>query len=360
MRRTRIARGVLAATALSGLIAVTCLSMPATAITQGKSYLTLKAGFTQELISSGPISNVTGAAFAPDHDVWFTDCGGGHIYRIDLQTPAAPVHGSNLFTVGPAVAIPDGNGCGLVNHPNGSLYTNASAGVVRLNANTGAEIGTAYGPAGNELGIATDPVTKNLVYVGSDGSIHWVSPDFTSNGVFSAGPYNDVDGIYFDPTGTYLFMSERSDDHVVIVKRNGSVLQSVPVGAPLDGMAFHAENPQFVLTMNTDGTVSQLSFPGNDYSKTPTITQFASGGFYGDIANVGPDGCLYASQYGGTRYQDGTTSSLGSIVRICGGFAAPIGVATTTTTAAPTTTEATTTTTAGAPAPVSVAPAFTG
>ena len=43
------------------------------------------------------------------------------------------------------MAIPDGNGCGIVNHPKMPMYTNASAGVVRLNADTGAEIGSAYG-----------------------------------------------------------------------------------------------------------------------------------------------------------------------------------------------------------------------
>ena len=359
MMRAKFTRRLAAVAMLGSLLAVTFLAFPANAITESQSFLTLAPGYTQELISSGP-GTVTGAAFAPNGDVWFTDCGGGHIFRVSLGTPAPPVHGSNLSTVGPAVAIPDGNGCGLVNHPNGSMYTNASAGVVRLNADTGAEIGTAYGPAGNELGIAVDPVTNNVVYVAGDGSIRWVSPDFTSSGTFSAGPYSNVDGIYFDPSGAHLFMSERSDNHVVILDRTGAIVNSVAVGAPLDGMAFHAENPQFLLTMNTNGTTSQLSFPGNDYTQTPTITQFASGGFYGDIANVGPDGCLYASQLDGTRYQDGTTSGVGSIVRICGGFAAPVGVATTTTTttAAPTTTAPTTT--AAAALAVAATPAFTG
>src|SRR5205823_3897411 len=45
-----------------------------------------------------------------------------------------------------------------------------------------------------------------------------------------------------------------------------------------------------------------------------------SGAFRGDLAQVGPDRCLYLSQ-DRTRYADATVSTEDSIVKICGGFA---------------------------------------
>ena len=174
---------IMIAAAAVGLIATLAVPMSATAsIANTKSFAFLEAPFTQELLATGS-GAVTGAAFAPDGDVWYTNCGGGSIFRVDLQTPAPPQGGSELFTVGPAVAAPIG--CGIVNHPNGTMYSNASGGVTRFNTDTGAQIGVAFGPAGNQLGITVDPITSNLVYVGSDGAIHFVDPNFTTSGVYS-------------------------------------------------------------------------------------------------------------------------------------------------------------------------------
>ena len=287
------------------------------------SYTSLEAGFTQELLAVNPDGGtVAGAAFAADGDPWFTNCDSGSIYRIDLQG-TAPAQGTSPLH--PTTRVDSDAGCGLVNHPNGSMYSNGGVGVVRLDRETGAQIGNPGGVGGNVLGIATDPLTGNLVYVASDQSIHTVTPDLQTDAVYSAGPYSNVDGIYFEPTGTYLFMAERSGNRMIIVKRDGTVQQDVPIGAPLDGIAFKAVAPKFVLTNNTNGTMSKIAFPNDDFTAAPTITEFASGGFYGDITNVGPDGCLYNSQYSGTRFADDSTSGAGSLIRICGGFAPPPG-----------------------------------
>ena len=93
-----------------------------------------------------------------------------------------------------------------------------------------------------------------------------------------------------------------------------------------DGIAFHAVAPQFVVTNNTDGTMTRFDFPGNDFTQPPVQSVFASGGFRGDLSQVGADGCLYLTQEG-TRCLDGTTLFDNSVVRICGGFAPPPGVA---------------------------------
>jgi sugar lactone lactonase YvrE len=105
-------------------------------------------------------------------------------------------------------------------------------------------------------------------------------------------------------------------------------------------VAFHAVDPKFVATINTDGTITRFDFPGGstpDYTQPPTQTLIASGGFRGDISQVGPDTCLYVPQEG-ARYADGTISDPlndegqrdNSIVRICPGFAPPTGTTLTT------------------------------
>jgi hypothetical protein len=71
--------------------------------------------------------------------------------------------------------------------------------------------------------------------------------------------------------------------------------------------------------------MTRFDFPGDDFTQPPVQSVFASGGFRGDLTQVGPDGCLYITQ-DGLRYDDGTIGSGDSLVRICPGFAAPPGV----------------------------------
>lgn len=286
----------------------------------------LAAGFTQELygVDSGFMG---GVAFASNGDPLVDDCsgGGGSLRRYDHATLLPPVHGTS--TLHPQSRIPSAAGCGMTNHPNGAIYTNTFSGVVKLDATTGAQLGVAFGPGGNGLGIAPDPQTGNLVYVKSDGTIGSVNPGLTASGTFSTVTYGrHVDGIFFDPTGNFLFMADQSSSQLTIVRRDGSLAQNVAMGPVPDGIAFHSVGAQFVLTSNTNGTMTRFDFPGNDFTKTPTASDFATGGFRGDLTQVGADGCLYATQ-GGTRYDDAATdSNTSSLVRICPGFAPPPGL----------------------------------
>ena len=55
--------------------------------------------------------------------------------------------------------------------------------------------------------------------------------------------------------------------------------------------------PKFVVTNNeNDGTMTRFDFPNDDYTQAPTVTVFASGGFRGDLTQVGSDGCIYSTQ----------------------------------------------------------------
>jgi hypothetical protein len=98
------------------------------------------------------------------------------------------------------------------------------------------------------------------------------------------------------------------------------------------GMAFHASS-NFAVTLNEDGTMTQLSFPGANFTGAPTQASFASGGFKGGLLQVGADGCIYAPQgrldggTSGVRFGDDSESDSDSVVRICGGFTPAPGVA---------------------------------
>jgi hypothetical protein len=162
--------------------------------------------------------------------------------------------------------------------------------------------------------------------VASDGTILTAPPGGASSTFSTVTTGSFIDGIAFDPTGTYLFVSNRTLNTVTIINRSGGLVQNSGVisGVP-DGISFHATAPKFVVTNNNDGSMTRLDFPGDNYTMPPTLSLFASGGFRGDLTQVGPDGCIYLTQ-DGTRYDDGTSSSNSSIVHICPGFAPPPGV----------------------------------
>ncbi len=308
----------------------------------------LQSGFTQELYASAP-GFMGGVAFAPDGDVLVdacpgpsTDFAGSALRRFDAQTTEV-VHGS---TIHPLIDTLDSNaGCGLTNHVDGTLYSNTGLGVTNLDAETGTELRDPFGPAGKGLGITPDPLNGNLVYVGADGTIWTVNAGFTASSVFSNATTGEanlkLDGIAFDPSGQFLMLAgsdlrpdspdiTRKDPELIVLRRDGSLVQRIPIihdGGPHDpdGIAFHASSPKFLVTVNLDGTISRFDFPDGDFTQTPTLSIFASGGFRGDLIQVGGDGCIFLTQ-NQTRFADGmvTPDLINSIVRVCGGFAPPV------------------------------------
>ena len=146
-----------------------------------------------------------------------------------------------------------------------------------------------------------------------------------------------VDGIAFDPSGNFLLLSTRAHWNgdgsyvnffaLTILNRAGVVVQQVLNDTcgngcthEPDGIAFHAGSPGFVVTDNTDGTMTRFEFPSNDFTSPPAVTLFASGGHRGDLSQVGPDGCLYISQD-----LSNVEGDVSDIAQICGGFAQPTG-----------------------------------
>ncbi|HEY6149797.1 MAG TPA: DUF11 domain-containing protein [Gaiellaceae bacterium] len=304
--------------------ALCALALPAIA-NAGQSFTFLQPGFTQSIY--GVSTNfMGGVGFAPDADPWVDECApdGGGMTRFDGSSTFV-VNGTTLHQ---GTHVASSSGCGLANGVNGNLYTNTFAGVRELDPNTGAPIGGPFGPAGNALGIALDPQTGDFVYVGSDGTLYRVDEGLTTFSTFSTVTTgNFVDGVAFSPDGNFVFLSNRSPSlRLTILDRNGNLVQHVPMTSEPDGIAFHASTPKFVVTNDTNGDMTRFDFPADDYTQVPIQSLFASGGFRGDLSQVGADSCLYLTQ-DGTRYDDGTVSNENSLVQICGGFAPPIPTA---------------------------------
>ena len=303
--------------------AIVAIPPSAEAVPGDQSFLTLADGFSQDLVGVDP-GFMGGVAFAADGDPLVSPCvfSGGNIRRFDLDAAPIATNGSELAPVSTRASQ---TGCGMATHPNGSLYSNTSNGAIRIDPETGAVLTGAAGPSGNALGITVNPQTLEIAYVGSGGTIHIANEDLTSFRTLSSSLNGKfLDGIFFSPSGNFLFAANRTDRSASVIDvTDGSLVQSIPLGREPDGIAFHGTD-QFVLTVNLDGTLSRIDFENDDFRLGGTVSTFATGGFRGDLSEVGPDGCLYLTQ-AGTRYADGTTSSANSLVRICGDFSPPAG-----------------------------------
>jgi hypothetical protein len=275
-----------------------------------------------------------GVAFAPNGDPWLCN-NTDFVQRLPADT-VTPVGGGSFGHRATGI-VPstcayvsthrrDG---GLSNNPDGFIYANTQHGVLRIDPNTGMDLAH-FGQGGNGQGITTDPRTGSLVYAGDDGAI-LTAPPGGSSGVFSTATVGrPVEGIVFDPTGSVLFVAEDPLDpnsqpltgSVDVIARDGALLQSIAVPGGPNGIAFHGQAPQFIVTDNLDGTIWRLDFP-NGYAQPAVVTEFASGGFPGDLSQVGPDGCLYVIQEH-HRFDDGSSNSnFNSLVQICDGFDSP-------------------------------------
>jgi hypothetical protein len=314
------------------LLATLALGMPA-AHAAGQ-FTTVSPGLTMSLYGTGG-GFFGGVAFAADGSPLVDECRstGSPLHRFDAATLLATTHGTT--TLHQETVIPSRAGCGLTNHPDGTLYSNTVLGVTNLDPATGALLRT-IGQPGNSLGIAVDPQTGRLVYVAADCdftltcTLLSTDPATGATTTFAVLPPVEsqyVDGIAFDPTGNYLFLSNRSPSfRVTILDRAGVVVQDVAMPREPDGIAFHVGGGDpYVLVNDTAGSLDRLDFPNALYALTPAISTVATGGFRGDLLQVGPDGCVYATQ-DGTRYDDGTVDGQESLVQVCPGFAPPPGV----------------------------------
>ena len=128
----------------------------------------LQPGLTQGLFATGalPPGEIDGGiAFAPNGDLWVDSCNRNTLFKFQAAVTTV-VNGTSVHSQAPGSPIAVTAGCGLTNHPDGTMYSNTGGGITNLDATTGAQLRPTFGPQGNGLGIAVDPQTDNLVYVG--------------------------------------------------------------------------------------------------------------------------------------------------------------------------------------------------
>lgn len=380
MRDTKFLRSKAKTAALVAGLA--CFAVTTSADGPGRSFTSLESPFRQELfgVTSGPVVNggangfLGSVAFAPDGDVWTSECGhgGSRLHRFDRQN-AGPHASGTLVHDESLVDLSDfagSTGCGMVNHVNSvgatTIFANTSTGLWPIDPATGFLVlnGPVNSPifSGNDRGIAVDAVNKHVAYVGQDCDSN-AAPDATACTVWdyntatfttmlfarvTRAASESFDNLYFSPAGNVAILTYRNtgtgERGLAVLSRpaalrsrtapvnDAQLIRRVQMTSQPSSVAFHTTG--FAVTVDESGTMTKLVFPNSDYTAAPSQSPFALGGFRGGLLQVGADGCVYAPQgrlleTGGTdgvRFNNNTTATSDSVVRICGGFVPPAGV----------------------------------
>jgi len=309
--------------AFTALAALTAVSSPAMAA----QFSYLDPGYTQE-IYTGPTSTsgsfVLGLAFGAGGNLIARSDGNSNLYEYSL-TADSVINGTNVHSYTTHTVAGLANGRGMTNGTDGYIYANTSAGVTRIDTTTWTATVMA-GTASGTYGIGTLPDGR-IVHTTSGGQTWVFNPVTGTDTLIHSGL--GIDGITISSTGE-IFLANLWNSQITVINSSGTVLNNFSVSHGPDGMAFGGGS---AFANNTDGTITKFDFTGPGYTGAVTQTIFASGGAYGDLASVGPDGAFYLSQYGGIggiHWDNGVTTSDTVFVKIAaiggGGFTPPPGV----------------------------------
>lgn len=305
----------------SALAALTVVSSPAMAV----QFSYLDPGYTQEIYTVPAATGefTLGLAFGSGGNLIVRTDYSNTLFEYSLVADTV-LNGTNVhsYTAHSVAGLPSGRG--MTNGIDGYIYANTSSGVARINTATWTATmmpGTATGA----YGIGTLPDGR---IVHTNWNDTWVfDPVSGTDTLIHSGLATD--GIAISNTGE-IFEANLWDNKITVLNSSGAVLNSFPVTHSPDGMAFGGG---FAYANNTDGTITKLSFAGPGYTGAVTESIFASGGAYGDLGSVGPDGAFYVSQYGpigGIHWDNGAYTYDTAFVRIAaiggGGFTPPPGV----------------------------------
>jgi hypothetical protein len=150
------------------------------------------------------------------------------------------------------------------------------------------------------LGIATDPVSGDLFVTVVGEPLKRISNPNSANPTVSnyGEPLSTPDGIVFGPDGTIYIEDE---GNIISVTGTASptpgVATTVGYVSEADGIAVaettNSSEPPFLAVNSNDGTITKV-----DLGTTPaSYTTMVTGGSRGDLVAVGPDKCLYATQF---------------------------------------------------------------
>jgi hypothetical protein len=301
-----------------GFSAAVLSLVPNTASAVQFSYL--DPGYTQEIYTQG-IPTGWGPGFAWTSSGNMVLHGDGNFYEYS-STADTVYNGTNVHSVTATHSLPSGYGYGMTNGTDGFAYTNTSAGISQVNMNAWTTT-TFAGSAGGYYGIGTLPDGR-IVHNSSSSQIYVLNPTTGTDTLIYSSP-SFIDGLAIAPTGE-IFLADLGSYRIRVISSTGAVINDVAVSHGPDGMAF-GDGAAFA--SNTDGTITRLDFAGPGYTGAVTETIFASGGTYGDLAAVGPDGAFYVSQWYNINWDNGVSTYDNAIVRIAaiggGGFEPPPG-----------------------------------
>ena len=257
----------------------------------------------------------------------------------DFTAFALPITGANDWVtnlpgtfLGPIGLIDDGTNFFVADLINGTLYrlpasggdastaTTAADGFFGLALSHGTYFATSLGaglftfdpttltptatnvslPCGS-LGLAGDPLSTDL-YVNTACGMYRVQNPLSATPTvtfFSTGDTNELDGLTISTDGQQFWAADLFAQAVVEFNRSGTLVQSIPDTAGPDGVGIASPNTTSgainvsnnVFINNNDGSVWRV-----DTNNGNAISIVASGGTRGDMATVGPDGCLYVTQ----------------------------------------------------------------
>jgi streptogramin lyase len=190
---------------------------------------------------------------------------------------------------------------GLTFGKDGNLYVSLYdiGDVGQLDPVTGAVVRTIASGIFHPRALATDPLSGDL-FVSQEGNTIYRLSNFANGpgtlAVYANTPFTD--GLAFGPDGT-LYGADQVLQGVIAISGTNSppptpstwtFIASVPL---VDGMAVSASpGTPFLYGNRNDGTVTKIDLT----TSPPTLTNIVAGGTRGDLAAVGPDGCLYATQ----------------------------------------------------------------
>lgn len=258
-------------------------------VAAGYSVSNFVTGFTAQGSGVGPV----GMAFDSAGNLYIAEYATGFLYKFGKNGGAASA--ANQLN---ATAIP-GAIAGLTFSKDGSLYMarQGAGDVVQVDPSNGAILRTVATGLVDATAVTTDPLSGDL-FVSEPvvGAVYRITNFATGTGtatVYATPGF--VDGLSFGPDGTlYAALSGTIGKITGTNSSTPGTVTVYPVSVPTgDGLAVSA-NPSnlFVYSNRNDGTITKVDLTANP----PALTNIFAGGTRGDFVNVGPDGCLYATQ----------------------------------------------------------------
>ncbi len=295
----------------------------------------LDPGFTQQIVI-GPLTGGGGITWTSGGNMLVKD--GANILEYSLGTTT--YNGTNVHPVAVTHNIPGllsgiGSGAGMATGLDGYIYVPTNIGLQRFSTTlTGSATTLAGTAAGAGYGVTTLPDGRIAYCAGSTPSdVYIYNPSSgTNTWIYSAPTGQNIDDIEASATGA-IALAGQMGSSITIISNTGTVINNITgLAHHPDGLAFgDGVTANWLYSNNNDGSITQYQL-GPGYSGTPVMVDIAlqtlaSGKAYGDLAAVGPDCAFYVSQYEngslngatpgtGTHWDDGSTTSEASIVRI--------------------------------------------